>query len=190
MEERPTVNPHGHDRQRLVNDLKAVLNAGYAVHRGCIPHTLPEIIKCGVHMGRQEGEPSSVARDNQILTDSQITCLLRAAREIDTEQRWDGDLFRLVLALAATGARFSQVMRMRVAERGGEARNTSGVNSQSFSVIYVHIADLQSRRAAPAADGDVSKTLRGPLLQSVPRSAAMWALFSPSGAPIRRKNLY
>src|SRR5690606_1778986 len=49
MEERPTVNPHGHDRQRLVNDLKAALNAGYAAHRGCIPHTLPEIIKCGLH---------------------------------------------------------------------------------------------------------------------------------------------
>jgi integrase len=40
--------------------------------------------------------------------------LLAAASEIDAEQEWDGDLFRLVLVLAATGARFSQIVRLRI----------------------------------------------------------------------------
>lgn len=55
-----------------------------------------------------------MARDNQILSDTQVACLLKAAREIDVEDHWEGDLFRLVVVLAATGARFSQVARMRV----------------------------------------------------------------------------
>ena len=58
----------------------------------------------------------SVARDNQILTDAQVSNLLRAAREIDGEQGFEGDLHRLVECLAATGARFAQARRMRVGD--------------------------------------------------------------------------
>ncbi len=57
-----------------------------------------------------------VARENQILTDKQVAHLLRAAQEIDAEEHWDGDLFRILVVLAATGARFSQVARMRVSD--------------------------------------------------------------------------
>lgn len=102
-------------RQRLVNDLKAALNAAYAANRGKLPSTLPGTIKQGLRAVVAE-ETEAVARDNQILPDADIGRLLRAAREVDAEQQWDGDLFRLVLILAATGARLSQLARMRVAD--------------------------------------------------------------------------
>ncbi|RVA04016.1 hypothetical protein EN932_31395 [Mesorhizobium sp. M7A.F.Ca.US.002.01.1.1] len=102
-------------RQRLVNDLKAALNAAYAANRAKLPSTLPGTIKQGLRAVVAE-ETEAVARDNQILPDADIGRLLRAAREVDAEQQWDGDLFRLVLILAATGARLSQVARMRVAD--------------------------------------------------------------------------
>lgn len=102
-------------RQRLVNDLKAALNAAYAVNRGKLPPTLPGTIKQGLRAVVAD-ETEAVARDNQILPDADITRLLRAAREVDAEQQFGGDLFRLVLVLAATGARLSQVSRMRVAD--------------------------------------------------------------------------
>jgi integrase len=57
-----------------------------------------------------------IARENQVLADTQIALVLRAAQEIDAEGQWEGDLFRLVVVLAATGARFSQVTRMRVGD--------------------------------------------------------------------------
>ncbi|MGY3342515.1 tyrosine-type recombinase/integrase [Bradyrhizobium sp. USDA 4470] len=55
-----------------------------------------------------------VARDNQVLTDEQIGAILKAAREIDEEQGFDLDLYLVVVCLAATGARYAQVRRMRV----------------------------------------------------------------------------
>ncbi|WP_204336637.1 hypothetical protein, partial [Proteus mirabilis] len=63
-----------------------------------------------------DDDDASVARDNQILTDAQIGTLLRAAREVDTELEFDGDLFRIIVVLAATGARYAQVRRMRVGD--------------------------------------------------------------------------
>jgi hypothetical protein len=58
----------------------------------------------------------SVARDNQILTDTQVGTLLRAAREIDDEHGFEGDLYRIIVCLAATGAPFAQARRMRVSD--------------------------------------------------------------------------
>src|SRR5690606_34780794 len=52
------------------------------------------------------------ARDNQVLSDAQIRTVLAKAEEMDP----DGDHFLLTLLLAATGARFSQVARIRVAD--------------------------------------------------------------------------
>ena len=49
-------------------------------------------------------------------SDAQVSRLIRAARETDTEQEWNGDLYRLVIVLAATGARFSQIARMKVSD--------------------------------------------------------------------------
>lgn len=102
-------------RQRLVNDVKAALNAAYLANRDRLPPSLPGAIKHGL-LAKSDEEAEPVARDNQILTDGQVARLLRAAREIDAEQKWDGDLFRVVVVLAATGSRFSQIARMRVGD--------------------------------------------------------------------------
>ena len=104
-------------KQRLVNDLKAALNGVYAANRAKLDPTLPAIIRHGLKSVRTDDDEAVLrARENQILTDGQTGALLKAAREIDDEQEWGGDLFRLVVVLAATGARFSQVVRMRVSE--------------------------------------------------------------------------
>jgi integrase len=63
-----------------------------------------------------DDDEMSVARENQILSDAQVGSLLRAAREIDAEQGFEGDLYRIVVGLAATGARFAQARRMRVSD--------------------------------------------------------------------------
>lgn len=102
--------------QRLVNDLKAALNACYAVNRDRLNPAFPGIVKHGLRAISDPDHAEPVARDNQILTDGQIGRLLKAAREIDAEHGWEGDLFRIVLALAATGARFTQIARMRVGD--------------------------------------------------------------------------
>jgi integrase len=103
-------------RQRLVNDLKAALNSVYSDNRESLPPTLPAVVRHGLRGMQAEDDPEPIARDNQILTDGEVGRLIKAAREADTEEGWDGDLFRLVLVLAATGARFSQVVRMRVSD--------------------------------------------------------------------------
>ncbi|MGB3347892.1 MAG: tyrosine-type recombinase/integrase [Brucella anthropi] len=89
-------------RRRLTNDFKAALNA-------VAPDELKPIIAAG--LVKPDSEPSEpVARDNQILTDNQVRKLVQAA--IAT----DDDLGRMVVLLAATGARFSQVIRLRVGD--------------------------------------------------------------------------
>lgn len=105
-------------KQRLINDLKAALNAAYAAHRDRLDPTLPAVIKHGLGAVSEHDHDEAVplARDNQILSDVQVGRLIGAGQEIDAEQGWDGDLYRLILVLAATGARFSQIVRMRVGD--------------------------------------------------------------------------
>jgi integrase len=110
-------------RQRLVNDLRAALNSARTAHRERLPAGLAETIKQGLRAPERADESEPVARDNQILGDGDVARLLRAAREIDAEGNFDGDLFRLVVVLAATGARFSQIARLRVRDvQLGQAR--------------------------------------------------------------------
>ncbi|MER8993540.1 integrase [Mesorhizobium sp. M0678] len=105
--------------QRLINDLRAALNAAYAANRARLPASLPGTIKhafaAPAHNDDASGD-DTVARESQILSDADIAGLLRATRQIDATDGWEGDLFRLVVLLAATGARFSQVVRMRVGD--------------------------------------------------------------------------
>ena len=61
-----------------------------------------------------DGDDVLVARENQILSDDQVASLMSATLEIDRAQGWEGDLYRLILVMAASGARFSQVARLRV----------------------------------------------------------------------------
>lgn len=104
-------------KRRAVNDLRAALNDAYSANRKRLPATLPETIRQGLKsplVDEDEAEPA--ARENQILSDAQVGALLAASREIDEDKKWDGDLFPLVLTLAATGARFSQISRMRIVD--------------------------------------------------------------------------
>lgn len=93
--------------QRVVNDLKAALNAGYAGNRRLLPADLPTVIKYGLKVDAAE-MLTAQARDNQILSDDQVRRVVTAALALDP------DFGMLVVLLAATGARFSQLARMTV----------------------------------------------------------------------------
>lgn len=100
-------------RQRLANDLKAALNYCYQAHRRSLPNDFPVTVKFGLKSDEcfwEHGETR--ARDNQILEDGQVREIVRLAQEHDE----DGDFALVVLLLAATGARFSQLRRMTVAD--------------------------------------------------------------------------
>lgn len=100
-------------RQRLANDLKAALNLCFQNHRRALPADFPITVKIGLKAEESYWEHGeSVARENQILDDSQVREIIRLAQEQDE----DGDFALLVILLAATGARFSQLRRMTVGD--------------------------------------------------------------------------
>jgi len=96
-------------RQRIVNALKAALNAAYRAHRKRLPRDFAETVRVGLKLEPGDDEIRDVV-ESQILTDDQVRGLVAAAFAIDP----DHDFGRLVLCLAATGARFSQLKRMKV----------------------------------------------------------------------------
>lgn len=95
-------------RRRIVNDFKAALNASHRMERRRLPPEFGETVKAGLaaEIGAMESE--EVARDNQILDDDIIRQIVAGAGE------QDADFGRMILCLAATGARFSQLRRMKV----------------------------------------------------------------------------
>jgi len=103
-------------RKRIVSDLRAALNAACVEHRGKLPITLSATIAFGLRTTKapEDDGATAAARENQILSDKVIGRLILAARAVDHARGYDGDLFRLFVVMAATGARFSQVVRMRV----------------------------------------------------------------------------
>jgi integrase len=105
-------------KQRLINDLRAALNAAYERHRKSLDAVLPTTIRYGLKKkkgGSRKGA-KAVVRENQILTDAQVVQVLRIAQEVDAEEGWEGDLYRMAVVLAATGARLAQAKRMRVCD--------------------------------------------------------------------------
>jgi integrase len=107
-------------KQRLMNDLKAALNASWprlSADRKKLNPTFLADVKAGFKAARvDDDDETSVARGNQILADERVSEILRSALEVDEEQVFDGDLYRIVVCLAATGARYAQVRRMRVGD--------------------------------------------------------------------------
>jgi integrase len=92
-------------KNRILNDLRAALNAAAAKYRRQLPaHILAEI-KLGT---KAESVTSSPRR--QLLTDAQVRAVVEAAFAPEVDP--DGDFGRLVLSAAATGARFSQLARL------------------------------------------------------------------------------
>ena len=105
-------------KQRLINDLKGALNEAHQTNRSRLPATLAGTIKHGLKVAEVDEEDAldTAVRDDQILGDGQIASIIGETRDLDAERNEDGDLFRLVVVMAATGARFSQVVRLRVGD--------------------------------------------------------------------------
>lgn len=99
--------------RRVTNDFRAALNASVRRHAAQLPATISTTIRNGL---ATQAASAPVAREAQILPDADVRRLVAAAAEADADGDWDGDLHRLVLVLAATGLRFSQVTRMTVAD--------------------------------------------------------------------------
>ncbi|TIQ35994.1 MAG: site-specific integrase [Mesorhizobium sp.] len=99
--------------RRIVNDFRAALNGIPAKVLKRLPATYPMTVKLGLKAG--EAEPAA-ARDGAALPDADIRRIIEAAKAVDVEDNWNGDLFLMVLVLTATGARFSQVSRMQVGD--------------------------------------------------------------------------
>jgi len=102
-------------KKRLAGDFKAALRQAGERYAKFLPSTWKNELSTALTVKNEE--PNS--RDIQVLDDDQIKAALRAAKEIDDEGNWDGDIHRLIVALAATGARFSQVVRI---ERKGTSK--------------------------------------------------------------------
>jgi integrase len=100
--------------RRISNDFRAALNAAAKRYASRIPPTFRDTVKDG--FSTIDSATSPVAREAQILPDADIRALIEGAWAVDAESDWGGDLARMVLLLAATGARFSQVQRLTVAD--------------------------------------------------------------------------
>jgi integrase len=98
---------------RTSADLKAALNAATVRHSKQLPAGFPLEVKNGLKSSKA-GAPA--ARPLQVLPDADIRAILAAGAEVDAEGDWGGDLYMLLVLLAATGARFSQVARITVGD--------------------------------------------------------------------------
>jgi len=99
--------------RRTVNDFKAALNAAIRRQSDQLPATIATTVRNGL---AATSTTTPVAREAQILPDADLRRIVAAAAEVDAAGEWDGDLHRLVIVLAATGARFSQIQRMTVGD--------------------------------------------------------------------------
>lgn len=99
--------------KRVVNDFKAALNRAAEAHRLTVP-ALAGAVKAA--FSADENETVAAARDVRPLRDTEVRSVIAAAAEVDAADKWEGDLYRMMLLLAATGARFGQVAAIRIAD--------------------------------------------------------------------------
>lgn len=146
--------------QRIVNDLKAALNTAFIANRRVMPADLPTTIKYGLKVDAPEVLLAN-ARENQILADDLVRRIVAAAIAIDA------DFGRLVVLLAATGARFSQIARMRVGDVQAEQSRLMVPQSykgrkRQLEYIRVQVGADTLAAIAPAVTG---RPLSAPLLE-------------------------
>jgi integrase len=98
--------------RRTAGDFKAALNAAHQQNRKRLPAELALVIRFGF---KAREARAAVAREAQVLPDADVRALITAAADVDREGGWGGDLYRLIVVLAASGARFSQAIRLTVA---------------------------------------------------------------------------
>lgn len=103
-------------RRHIAADLRAALNMAYRLHRTKLPASFPVTVTEGLHISRKASVEAgeATARENQILPDATVGEIIAAARDVDAAGNWGGDLYRMIVVLAATGARFSQIARLTV----------------------------------------------------------------------------
>jgi integrase len=150
--------------RRLINDFKAALNLASRVHRKRLPL---EIIRA-ISDGLKTDEARSAEARRQVLNDSDVRRVIAAAWDVDQAGDWDGDLVRMVLVLAATGARFSQIRRMTVSDvQIAEGRlmvpvSRKGRGEKKIERVGVRIGDDVLGALQPAING---RTGISPLLE-------------------------
>lgn len=144
---------------RLLNDLRAALNAAALKHRRSLPaHVFQEI-----RIGTKAIEATSQPR-RQLLTVSQVRAAIDAAYAVDES----GDFGRLVTLLAATGARHSQVARLDVVDLQGDLRRVmmpgskKGRSRRIKPPVAVPLSDDVIERLRPAVEG---RATGAPLLE-------------------------
>lgn len=98
-------------KERIATDFKAALNFVAKDSRHRLSADFRMQVKDGLAV---EWDEVPEARDGQALSDEQIRTVLAAAAEVDDREQFEGDLHRMFVLLAATGARFSQIARMKV----------------------------------------------------------------------------
>jgi integrase len=130
--------------RRTANDLKAALNRAARRHRESLPASISNTIKDGLAVSTPV---AAVAREAQVLPDGDVRRIISAAWDIDEDGKWQGDLARLVLVLAATGARFSQISRVTVGDLQPEQKrlmvpvSRKGRGTKNISRIGVRVGD-------------------------------------------------
>ncbi|WP_292251535.1 site-specific integrase [Mesorhizobium sp.] len=145
---------------RINNDFKAALNAGIGKHARRLQALNASHIGVVVKNGLAATDAvSPVARDKIILPDADIRRLVEAADAFDLEDDWAGDLSRLILVLAATGARFSQVVRMTVADvQAAQSRlmvpvSFKGRGTKNTSLVAMPVGEEVFESLRPAVAG-------------------------------------
>lgn len=110
--ERAALDCSAGSRVRTVNDFKAALNLVHRRLRKKLPADFAESVRWGLSVEKLIPPGYKKARENQILDDDAVRDIVTAAIAYDK----DGDVGRMVLLLAATGARFSQLARLTVGD--------------------------------------------------------------------------
>lgn len=133
---------------RLLNDVRAALNAAAERHRRELPGSLPLEIKIGTR-----AVPASSNARRQFLSEEQIAATIAAAFEVDE------DFGFLVLLAAATGARHSQLRRILVGDVQIEHSRVmvppagKGRSAATKPPIAVPLSEGVMKRLAPILDG-------------------------------------
>jgi integrase len=149
-------------RVRTATNLKAALNAAYRLYRKRLPPDFAESVRLGLSFEDEGPSFEERARESQILDDAEVRAIISRAIQNDL----DGDLARLIIVLAATGARFSQVTRMIVGDvQFGQSRlivpNSRKGKRRHDSYMALRVGDDVLSALRPVCEG---RSSREPLL--------------------------
>ena len=149
-------------RVRTSTNLKAALNAAYRLHRKRLPPDFAESVRLGLSFEDEGPSFEERARENQILDDREVRAIISTAIATDV----DGDMARLIILLAATGARFSQVTRMIVGDvQFGQSRlivpNSRKGKRRHDSYTAIRVGEDVLAALRPTCEG---RSSREPLL--------------------------